>query len=299
MAQKRKLAVAGLNIRIADKDNRDYPALLRAILRMKQPVRVHGSDHLLLTDFKVDRRNDEVPYTGLLAKFTEIDLNADWLDMTSLGEAGEDELEKIEIPDYLKPNYSGFFVNFFPSEHILVFETYSESESLTPSLAERWLKKIVKLPPIVKAFGTVDVTLVPDFAMLDRILEGDIRRLEMRIERPNPDDYDLRVFEEQEEFLRRNNADHEDRALVPNRGEYITPDERTEALSRVAADTGFVKARLDTPEGVKPVSTKGNPLVLQDKYDEDQTSAGTIFDLLSLGLLRRVRASRRGRGQEE
>lgn len=294
MARPRKLAVSGLNIRIVDRARRDYAGLFQFILRSRIPVAVRGSDQLLLTQFGPDPSED-IPYTGTLAKFTEIDLEAGWFDLQNLGKAEADALEEINIPPHLRPNYQAFYVNLFPESHLLVFETYSEGESLGPTSVERWMTGVLKNRAVRAAFGNVEVTLVPDLAVLDQILDAPLRRLELRIERTNPDDYDLATFERIEARLRANNARREELVLVPDAGEHLTPDEETRELAHVAAENGHVSAKVDTPNGVRDQSTKGKPLSVQETYDQEEFGTGTIFDRLSLEFVRRVLRRRRQR----
>jgi hypothetical protein len=294
MARPRKLSVSGLNVRIVDPNRRDYPELFRLILRTKIPVGVRGSDHLLLTQFGPDP-SAEIPYTGILAKFTEIDFEAGWFDLDNLNKAEPDAIDQINIPAHLRPNYQAFYVNLFPESHLLVFETYSEGDSLGPTSVERWMTAVLKNRAVQRAFGNVEVTLVPDMAVLDQILDAPLRRLEMRIERTNPDDYDLATFERIEARLRANNARREEVVLVPDAGEHLTPDGETRELARVAAENGHVSALIDTPAGVRPRSTKGKPLAVQETYDREEVSTGTVFDRLSLEFVRRVLRTRRRR----
>jgi hypothetical protein len=148
---------------------------------------------------------------------------------------------------------------------------------------------------IQQRFGQIDVTLVPDMAVLDQILEAPLRRLEMRIERTNPDDYDLATFERIEARLRANNAQREEVVLVPDSGEHLTPDDETRELARVAAENGHVSARVDTPAGVRVRSTKGSPLSVQETYDAEDFGTSTVFDRLSREFVRRVLRTRRRR----
>ena len=139
-------------------------------MALRRPIKVRGSDYVLMTKFgKVGAASKEIEYGGTIGRYTEIRADGDWLDMHLLTEAGANRLREIEIPDDLKPNYEPFFF-ILSKEHLVAFETYSEFRSLGPSLAHKWMAKLVKAPAIKQEFGDVEVDLVPINQSLTRSL---------------------------------------------------------------------------------------------------------------------------------
>ena len=158
MARPKKLSVSGLNVRIINPEQRNYAALFQAILRAKRSVAVRGTDHIILTAFGKAAASQQVPFSGVIGKYTDIPEDADWLDTASLVAAEEDRLEEIIIPSDLKPNYQAFFCALFPQQHIFAFETHSESRSLSPRSVEKWLRAVVRIPAIRREFGEIEVS---------------------------------------------------------------------------------------------------------------------------------------------
>lgn len=299
MPRSKKLAVSALNLRIVAPAKRDYVALFNALMQLKRPVRVRGNDYILMTKFgKIGAADPEIEFGGVLGKYTEIDPDGDWLDMHLLTEAGENRLSEITIPEDLKPNYEPFLFIVFPREHILVFESFSESRSLGPTLALKWLSRVTRNKKIKREFGDIDVDAVPDFDALAGILEAEsLRRLEIYIKRVNPDDYDLKDFKRTEERLRAINAASETTIYVPPPQEELKLNMETKALARVGAENGVVSGRIELDGTVVPVSTANHPIHVQEVYDADEVPTEAFFRSLAVKVRGLVRRNRRARQQ--
>lgn len=63
----------------------------------------------------------------MIAKFTEIDIDGDWFDLDAFDTATPEMVEGIDIPTALRPNLSQFYFIVEPTDHVVVFETYSDS----------------------------------------------------------------------------------------------------------------------------------------------------------------------------
>jgi hypothetical protein len=299
MARPKKLSVSALNVRIINKEARDYAALFRAILRAKQSIAVRGTDHLILTAFGPALGSQNIPFSGVLGKYTDIPEDADWLDTASLVAANEDRLEEIKIPSDLKPNFQSFFCVLFPDQHIFAFETYSESRSLSARAVEKWLRVVVKIPAIRRQFGEIEVDVIPDYQVVERILKSDfIRRIDIHIRRTNPDDYDADAFAKAEERLQRLNAVEEDISYIAASRQFLQLDDETKALARVGAENGTVNARIKENGTVQFVSTSEYPIEVQDTYEHDTISMEVAFRSLALKLLGFVQRNRRDEAEE-
>ena len=236
---------------------------------------------------------DRMGLQGALGRFTDIPEDADWLDTESLEQAGEDEKAEIYIPDNLKPNYEAFYCGLFVREHIFAFESFSDSESLSPRHVLKWLREATKSPRTIERFGAVEVDLIPDYGVLERILDSEtLRRIEITIRKPNPDDYTAQQFEAAEARLNSLNAREEKIEYKSEEDGYLTLDDQTEALAKVGAENGIVEARLREEGAMKTVSTASRPLQIQEMFDPDEVSGIAKFISLALQLVARVRQNR-------
>nr|VFK21334.1 MAG: protein of unknown function (DUF4747) [Candidatus Kentron sp. LFY] len=110
---------------------------------------------------------------------------------------------------------------------------------------------------------------------LDRIFSlPHLSRLEMRINRPNPDTGDDELEKEVFERLNNQNADREEIKLTATPGKSLRPDDSTTSLARIAQNNGYVKAsghdenRTHTEE-----STEKHPWTELAPYNPNLTTA--------------------------
>jgi hypothetical protein len=86
------------------------------------PITVRGDQRMLLQYVDFSRAADQGLITGSIARFVEIDPNTPWFDFVKLDVAADEDVEKIEIPENLRPNYRSFYFEFFVREHMFVYE---------------------------------------------------------------------------------------------------------------------------------------------------------------------------------
>lgn len=294
MGQIRKLAVSALNVRIVDNSLRDYPALFKAILRLKRSVEVRRPEHVMLTAFGKEQEGFRVPYSGVIGKYTDIPDDAAWLDTENLEAADDDRLEEITIPASLKPNYVAFYCALFPKEHIFIFESFSESKSLSPGHVEKWLRKIVSDNRIRKRFGEIEVDLIPDYDVVDKIIESkSIREISITIKNLNPEDLGQDAFNRMEAKLHEMNATRQKITYTAPRGEFLNLPDEEKALARVGAENGSVDARIFEDGTVQPFSTSRHPIEVQDTYDAEDLSTATFFRSMAVKLQALVQRNRK------
>ena len=300
MGRPAKLAVAALNIRIVSPENRDYPSLLRALFRLRLPVKVRGTEHLVLTKFgKTVPAEEKMGFGGIIGKFTDIPQDAEWLDTDTLSAADADQLSDLVIPANLKPNYHGFRFGLFEKEHIVVFEVYAESNSLSPFQVEKFFNLLVKSRKIKNEFGRIEVDLIPDYDQLEKILDSEyLKSIAIDIYAPNPDDFDDAQFQRTEERMRALNAEREQILLTAPKGESLNLDAETKSLARVAAENGSVSAKVVENGLSVPLSTDEHPLEVRDTYDSEEMVPEPIFRRLAKSLVARARRNRRRTAQE-
>ncbi|WP_041039206.1 DUF4747 family protein [Paramagnetospirillum magnetotacticum] len=286
MARDRTLSVGAINLRIHPHTADKYRGLLRSVYNLKQPVRVHGDRHLLMSS--IDER-DEFVVKGTLARFTEIDLNLPWFNAAKFEAAKDDEVKHINIPPGLKPNFRSFMFEFDLKRHLFTFEVQGVDGGLSPSIALRYLASIFSNEEIVKIFGQVNADVVADAQKLEEIFNlSKLKRLSILIKRPNPDDFgDL--DEDVEDRLTKQNASALKLEFEAIPGMTFVPDKLTEKLATVALSNGRVEAvGIDQNGNNVEQSTSEHPLIYRVAYDPTETPETTAFSSAVRGFIARM-----------
>src|SRR5688572_9278900 len=147
MARDPKIEVGALNLRIPETHNRDYRALVEKLTGLRRGVRVYGDSYVAIQLFVPEEDN-----LGLIAKYTEIDIDGDWFDLDDFDAATPERLDEIKIPEALRPNLAQFYFQLFPAEHILVVASYAESKSLSTRSMLKYFKEALTWPEITEEF---------------------------------------------------------------------------------------------------------------------------------------------------
>lgn len=277
MARERKLEVCVLNIALARQQGKvpkpeDYHQLMRAAFLAKRPAKLRGDRRGLLV--QVDRDAEEGRIAGVVATFTDFDVDDSWIDTSSGKEASDDDLEQIQIPNRLRPHHRRYNFQFDLGAHKLAIETKSEPETgkdrlnLTPGTAASLFEALFHAESITEKFGPIGVTVLPHQEGIDAIINWrHAEKIEITIKPPNPDDEDLE--ERIEQRMSSMNAARWDQDFRARGDDALSPDDELKASMRVAARNGHVIA-IGYEEGERrELSTKNMPLLVDRKYDPD------------------------------
>ena len=195
-------------------------------------------------------------FWGTINTYTDFDRSKPWLNLKRGAAADEDELDAIELPEDLKPEYRSFQFVFSPTTHRFVYERL-----LGPSSARRALDRI--LNHVSSENEPVTVVVEQSKQGLDAILGlATLRSLTIQITRPNPDDfgaYDAEI----ERRLREQGASKVQIELTASEGDNggLVPDERTLATANVALSDGSVQSKgLDDEGKAVTLRTTDHPL---------------------------------------
>jgi hypothetical protein len=181
--------------------------------------------------------------------------------------------------------------------HVVVFETYSDSKTLSASSVEKYFKAVLANDVLTSLFGRVEVDVIKSIGEVDRILAlPDLRELKIIIRRPNPDGMPPDLADEIEERLREQNAEEYEEKLKSKDGDGLKPNERTRKLAYVAIDNGEVEAKsivggVNTPHG-----TSEKPLKESETYSKDDQSTQVMFRKMTEQILRKISDLRRAVG---
>lgn len=191
MAMQRLMSVCAVNIRLQPHPAGSYFRLFEMAMNLKRPISIHGMTHMIMTRLKKEQVEGREALTGEIAKYTRIHFDKKWFNELTMSVAEEDDLVEVNIPDHLQPNFSAFRFVFFPDGHVAIVEHEADGERLSPNFVGKYFSKLLSADVIGKALGVVDVTVLPDPKGVQSMLSLPvIKKVEMKIRRPNPDDFD-------------------------------------------------------------------------------------------------------------
>lgn len=276
MARRSKLEVGGVNLRIPQEYERDYDKLLSLLASVKRGVRVYGDSYVGISSF-----NPETG-VGVFSKYSEIDVDGDWFDIEGFSAADVEDIEDINVPEKLRPNYAAFYFRLDSDIHILTFETYSGSKNLSTRSVDKYFTEMLGLPEVKREFGKVNVSVILSFSTVNDILgRENLKALTLTIRKPNPDDIGENLAAEIEERLAEQNADEYEETLRSKDEDMLAPSDRTRRLALVAAENGSVRAKT-VVNGVTTVEKAAEtPQKEVDTYDKDERSTRDVFLTLS------------------
>ncbi len=277
MARPRKLEVCVLNIALTRQQGNvpkpeDYHQLIRAAFAAKHPTKLRGDRRGLLV--QLERGADDGRIAGVVATFTDFDVDDSWINTSSGKEASDDDLEQVQIPDRLRPHHRRYHFLFDLGAHKLVIETKSEPEtgkdrlSLSPGTAASLFEALFRMPTVAERFGPVGVTVLPHQEGIEAIINWrHAERIEVAIRPPNPDDEDLE--ERIERRMSSMSAARWRQDFRASDDSALAPDDELKASMRVAARNGYVLAIGREDGERREMSTKNIPLLVSRPYDPD------------------------------
>jgi len=230
-----KIEVGALNIVTTPHPRGIYRDLLRTVA--DKEVELWGSDRAKITQFQELEDRPDFLY-GRILVWAEIDTEGQWLNKEKNVEATLEEKQIIAeaLPENYEPNFRSFYFIFIESRHRLVFETRNDlGQHLAPSRSQRIFERLFDrfLPSDAP---DVDVTPIPEDETLEKILRiPRLRRLEILLKRPNPDD----VADDAERVLaalERQGARSQTIELIKApKKKSLAPDDDTKKLAKIAA----------------------------------------------------------------
>jgi len=269
MAGKKKGAPRGkmlefgaLNIKMpAPHSPERYVEMLNAAFALKNTVPLQGDWVALLGSVRVDEQdNDPLIVRGEFYKYIDLNAARDWFNVEKGKPAEKGDLDRINIPDELKPHFQFISFAFVARKHRLVLITKDGKDSMSSRQAAAVLSKLFKAPQLIALYGQIEVIVEPSRETLDAILGMDrLRSLIIEVTPPNPDDLE----EYEKELFERMNAQRAssyrlELTEADNRG--LAPDASIRALATVAQSNGHVTGVGGIRGKTKTVSTVDHPL---------------------------------------
>lgn len=216
-------------------------------------------------------------FSGRLAIWTEIDRSSNVIDKSELEEVSFSE-SGVDIPREIGFNSKVFSFSFRTYDHLLFVEIQNdEGKHLSINRARLAFGKILSSSPL-KDIEEVIVHVIPVADSVDRVLSlPQIRKVEIRIHRPNPDELDDDVANILKE-LEEQGAGKQDVTLTRAPGiKTIVLNAKNKLLARAASFNGYVKAIGRDEVGEKSeVSTRDHPRIIEAVTDPETTPATQV-----------------------
>jgi len=282
-----KIEVSAINLRIPAEKQRNYSELIKKIYKERIAIKVYGDTFIAMTDFDADSG------VGVFSKYSEIDIDGDWFDIEDFGPADPVKVEGVSIPESLRPNLSSFYFELNEDAHVVSYEAYSESKSLSARSVEKYFRGVLNKRKISLEFGRVEADSVKNYGEVERILNlSDLRELKIVIKRPNSDDVSGDLASVIEERLREQNGEEYEEIIRSKNNDGLVPNSRTRKLAIVGAENGEVSAK-SLVNGVQvPHTTAEKPEKIVDTYDKNETSTKVMFQKLARKMIQKINKMR-------
>lgn len=291
MSRTRLVRIAALNITMSPHSPERYAELFRAARKLDKTLKIWGDDYGNVAYlFKIGDA-DVDGMTGYIYRFFNLDQARAWYDQKTGEPASEEELEKISIPDHLKPHLQKIRFVFWPKTHRLVFTTQYNEGSLSTDQAQDFFERFLNDRALSEKFPEVNVTVEKSPDALDRILSHPrITHLTVAVKRPNPDldgDFEREVMEQME----KEGVSEKTIELKSAKGQTIHPVEETVKYARVATSNGAVYARVRDEEGhADQLNTTEHPRVETFVHDDTEQPFQDAFLDAARSLVKNIRS---------
>lgn len=244
----KNIKISGLNIVSQPHSPEDYLKIFEYIDQNSLAITVHGDSRLKLVHIgPIDGHNSINGIKGQILKYSHIDEDSAWVNVYQGQELDPDDTPSLPKGTY--PNGVFFDFVFYPkhkanNHKFLYISEYRDSArkksfSLSPHYVAKFFTTIFQMDGFFKTFDSLEVTVLPSNTALERVLSLNVvKKLEIFIKAPNPDDF----AELESSMLRRMEEINVSTITEVYRydGESIRPDEEIMNDAKVAANNGYV-----------------------------------------------------------
>ena len=192
MGRKLSVDYSAFNIRVhPHPDKSVYVDLFETLFKQNKKISIGNNTSAKINRlWAIQEDNPLEGFIGEIIKYNDITEDG-WVNIETGKSAEQDELDAIHIPDDLKPNGKSFYFVFFPKTHILVTEIRDKNGAFSPKMQEKFFKLLFTSTTLLEKFNAIDITIFPDTSAVKHILESKtLKKLELIIHRPNPNDFE-------------------------------------------------------------------------------------------------------------
>ena len=272
---KIRLEIAVLNIAMHnhDKGELSYEALFQTLNNDDIEVQLDETHAACIGELNTKKQYGEQRYfLGQIYKYAKIYPERDCLNTITKKVATDEEKKALIVPNHLRPHFVKIPFIFIPKGHRLYIQTKHKNDLFGITRAKKLFELLVQNKEIFQKFGDVEVTVEPDSAEVEKLINRkDIDKLMVDIVRPNPDDIgniEQAVFER----MKKRNLKKQRIEYTSVKDENLVLDDDLKTEVKIAASNGKVVAEGVNVENEKwKISTEETNLVIKTSYIADRT----------------------------
>ena len=269
-----KLDIGVLNIAMHnhDKGELSYEALFRALENDDFEAQLDETHVACIGELNTEKMYQEQRYfIGQIYKYAKIDPERDCLNINTKKVATQEEKRALVVPKHLRPHFIKIPFVFIPNGHRMYIQVKHKKDSFGITKAKRLLDILVQNPKILDQFGEVEITIEPNSAEVEKLLNRtDIDKLTLDIVRPNPDgikSVEKSLFDK----MKSRNLRKKKIEYTSTRDESLVLDEEMKTEARIAASNGKAVAEgTDNNNEKWKVSTDSINLFINTSYVADR-----------------------------
>lgn len=269
-----KLDIGVLNIAMHnhDKGELSYETLFRALNNDDFEAQLDETHVACIGELNTKKTYQKQRYfIGQIYKYAKIDPERDCLNTNTKKVATQEEKKALIVPKHLRPHFIKIPFVFIPNGHRMYIQVKHKKDSFGITKAKRLLDILVQNPKILDKFGEVEVTIEPNSAEVEKLLNRtDIDKLTLDIVRPNPDgikSVEKSLFDK----MKRRNLRKKKIEYTSTRDESLVLDEEMKTEVRIAASNGKAIAEgTDNNNEKWKVSTDAINLFINTSYVADR-----------------------------
>lgn len=272
---KIRLEIAVLNIAMHnhDKGELSYEALFQTLNNDDIEVQLDETHAACIGELNTKKQYGEQRYfLGQIYKYAKIYPERDCLNTITKKVATDEEKKALIVPKHLRPHFVKIPFIFIPKGHRLYIQTKHKNDLFGITRAKKLFELLVQNKEIFQKFGDVEVTVEPDSAEVEKLINRkDIDKLMVDIVRPNPDDIgniEQAVFER----MKKRNLKKQRIEYTSVKDENLVLDDDLKTEVKIAASNEKVVAEGVNVENEKwKISTEETNLVIKTSYIADRT----------------------------
>jgi len=281
---KRRIVLGEINIVSQPHSVDAYLDAVKTLCDQKVQVLYHGQRYVEIGSYR-DLEDERLPnaVTGRIFVFSKFNFEDPWLNTVRNAQATDEDLAQVKIPAHLVPEFRHFRFIFDVRKHKFYFEKYSDLKgNLSSKAFTHALNQMLRSGALAGKFEEINAFAVADDEAVESILSlYKLRKLFIKVYRPNPDDddFDQSILEE----LNAQNVSVKEETLIKAPGvESIIPSDVTKKLARLGARLGLVKGWGKDPANNQPtdMSTEEHPKDHLVVYSDGEDSLDKIIDYI-------------------
>lgn len=273
---KISLEIGVLNIAMHnhDKGELSYENLFKALNNHELEAQLDETHAACIGELNTNKKYGKRRYfLGQIYKYAKINPERDCLNTKTKKVATPEEKQALIAPKHLRPHFVKIPFVFIPEGHRLYVQTKHKYKDVSFGItrAKKVLELLVQKEDIFSKFGDVEVTIQPDSAEVEKLINRkDIDKLTLDIVRPNPDGIkgvETALFEK----MKRRNLKKQKVEYISTRSEQLVLDEEMKNEVKVAASNGKVVAEgVDVNNTKWKTSTEETNLIIKTSYIADR-----------------------------